>query len=84
LAEDIWSPYEGQSQQKADFYIEIDKLWKLMMKKSIWGYHGMKKEVNHKLQLVERDYINRVIGKKKSKLWDPRRLQIAIRKQQDK
>jgi hypothetical protein len=46
-----------------DLDIEIDELWKLIMKKSIWGYHGMKKVVNHELQLVERDYISRVIGK---------------------
>jgi hypothetical protein len=64
------------NQQETELDIEIDGLWKLMMKKVIrWNYPRMKKIVNHKLQLAKKDYIIKVIGKKQSKTWDPRRLQ---------
>jgi hypothetical protein len=36
-------------QQKEEMDTEIDELWKLMMKKFIWRYHGMKNKINYKL-----------------------------------
>jgi hypothetical protein len=66
-------------QQKAVLDIEIDELWKLMMKKSRWGYHEMRSAVSHKLQLVERDYVSKVTGKKQSQIWDPRKSQVEMR-----
>ena len=60
-------------QQRKELYIEIDGLWKLVMKKSRWGYHEMRSVVNHKLQWAERDYIKKVTGKKQIQIWDPRK-----------
>jgi len=54
----------GMNQQETEMDIEIDGLWKLMMKKVIrWNYPRMKKTVDHKLQLAKKDYISKVIGK---------------------
>jgi hypothetical protein len=50
-------------QQITELNIEIDKLWKLMIKNSKWGYREMRSAFNHKIKLVERDYIIRVMGK---------------------
>jgi len=45
----VRSPYDGQRKKKAELDIEIDELWKLMMKKAIrWNYQGLRKEVSHK------------------------------------
>jgi hypothetical protein len=60
MATTIKSPYEGQMQQKEEMDVEIDELWKLMMKNSIWKYHWMRRTINQKLKLAERDYINKV------------------------
>jgi len=66
-------------QKKATLDIEIDALWKLMINKSRWGYHEMRSEVKHKLQLDERDYVSKVIGKKQSQIWDLRKSQVEMR-----
>jgi hypothetical protein len=79
LEKTMWSPYEGQRQQKAELDIEIDEMWKMMMKKSRWRYHGMRRKINHKLQSTERDYINKVKIKQESKIWDPGKPQTKMR-----
>jgi hypothetical protein len=42
-----------------------------MMKKSKYGYHRVKREVSHKLQLAEKEYISKVLGKQHSNILDP-------------
>jgi hypothetical protein len=43
------NPYEGQREQRTELDIEIDGLWKLIIKNSIWEYHERKRTVSHKL-----------------------------------
>jgi hypothetical protein len=64
--------------------IEIDEIRRLMMKKFIWRHHGMKRAVSHKFYLVERDYIEKVKGKKESNIWDPGKYQVEMRQQDSK
>jgi hypothetical protein len=54
--ESIWRT----KQQKAKLDIEIDEPVEANDEEVHMEYHGMKRTVNHKLQLVERDYINKV------------------------
>jgi hypothetical protein len=71
-------------QQKSKLDTYINEMWNLMMRKSRCRYHGMKRIVIQKLQLAERDYINKVKGKQASKIWDLGNFQIGIRKHNNK
>lgn len=72
----------SREQQKTKLEVEMEVLWKQLIKIPKWESKQMKEERRNNIHPMKRTTKDKEVEKKQSKVWDPGKLQARTVKQQ--